>query len=104
MHKFDHLGGHLTTAVEHSALGDHHLGTADSSKEEKHVNWNLHGNRAQEFHWTLSTVEQRIPFHKMQKGELIVYHCQKWRGFTPFSRHMLLPLTCVGSGSHKTPL
>lgn len=63
-----------------------------------------HRKRAHELHWTVCTVEWRIQFPKMQKGELTVHHCQKWRGFTPSSRHVLLPLTCVGSGSHKTPL
>lgn len=37
--KFDHLRGHLTTAVEHLLHGDGNLVTADSnsSKEGKHV-------------------------------------------------------------------
>lgn len=85
-------------------LGDHNLVSADSnsSREGKHVTSGFTG--AQELHWTGSTLEWRIQFHKMQKGKLTAHHCQKWRGFSPSSRHVLLPLTCAGSGSHKTPL
>lgn len=61
--------------------------------KENMLHQGLQCTRAREFHWTGSTLELRIQFHKMQKGELTAQHCQKWRGFTPSPRHVLLPLT-----------
>lgn len=90
--KFDHFRAHLTTALEHSPLGEN-LVTADSNSSREGKRYIRIHTGKEPVSSTGQCAPWRIRFHKMQKGELTVHHCQKWRGFTPSSTHVLpLPL------------